>query len=574
MVRKTLPFAGGFADPNIVGIDYSIPINFKYDNYMGFADNFTAMVPTPGIARFTEITIGAGTVVRGMFVMDGKIFAVFGDRLVELLPTIVSNELTGFSESDKGTLLTTTGNVEFAASNNNELAICDGEFLYSYIEAATDPFVNVTSTNFTDANHGTGNGFADINDIDFINNRFIFTRKDTSIFYVSIDVPFDQTTAGAATGAALTRLREGLAGANAKYRQAQLTARADTLKGIIVNNLNFYLFGTRVVETWSPAGVAGIPFRRQNGQVYDVGAASTDSIAQATGPTGYDITVFLATDIRGALDVKVLGLQGAQSITNAAIQGLLANNVREPQNAIGFLFREDNDLYYQLTFPGDDNLTIVYDFERQMWHRLTDQAGNRHRANCFVHFNLDSFKGGYNFIGDHESGFIYRYSADILTEADSDSTTYLAGTVLNGVVLVGPEEDRTFPNEAIATPRTYFTPYLQSPDEKRVRVNRVELNCVQGLGNTDNNVGDNTAPLPSYAADRDPQIFLSASRDKGRTFEDAHADGIGKVGFYKTRTRYHRFGHSHDGWVFKVQTFTKQPIIIISMVADLEVGNE
>lgn len=567
MARKTLPLVGGFRDPDVLGVDYSIPVNMQPSYYEGLGDDFLAMVPSPGTARFYELDAGVITSadnVRGMIVMNGNIYAVFGNKLVELIPTVVGNELTDFTESELGTLGTNSGPVQMAFSNNFELAICDGSNLYSYIAAATVTFVDVTAATFAaDGGNGTGSGFSDINDIDFLDNRFIFTKKDTNTFYVSTDTPFTLTTANnpaTATDAALTRIREGVTSSRA--RVASLTARADTLKGIIVNNLNFYLFGKRVLETWTDAGVAGNPFRRINGQVFDLGCAATHSIAQATGPGGSDITVFLSSDTKGSLDIVLLGQGNAQSIANKSIQGFLADNVRTSQDAIGFMYREENDLYYQITFP-TDNLTLVYDFERGEWHQREDLEGNRHRANCFVHFNEESFRGGYNFVGDYESRYLYQYNSTILTDADSGSTTYPRGTVLNGKRL---DVDTTIQNTAIPIHKTYTAPYIKSPEERRVRISRVELNCVQGTGRTDY--------TNDYTEDKDPLIRLSGSIDKGRTYLNYHPAGVGKSGFYIERTRYDRLGESHDGWVFKLESFSRQPIIIISMVVDFEVGNE
>lgn len=568
MARKTIPFVGGFRDPDILGVEYSIPVNMQPTYYDGLGEDFIAMVPAPGTARFYELGNGITPLannVRGLHVMNGLIYAVFGNKLVELTPIIASNELTGFNAVDLGDLVTSSGQVQMAHSNNNELAIADGFNLYSYIAGATVPFVDISTAVFAaDGSNGTGNGFSDINDIDFLDNRFIFTKRGTNTFYVSPDTPFSVTSGAnpaTATDGLLTRLREGTTAS--RTRVASLTARADTLKGIIVNNLNFYLFGTRVLETWTDAGVAGNPFRRINGQVFDLGCAATHSIAQATGPGGSDITVFLSSDTKGSLDIVLLGQGGAQSIANMSIQGFLADNIRTSQDAFAFMYREENDLYYQITFP-TDNYTLVYDFERKEWHQREDLYGNRHRANCFVHYNLDTFRGGYNFIGDHESLYLYEYSSDYTTDADSSSTTYPAGTKLNGVVL---DIDTTVQNTAIAIHKKYITPYLRSPDEKKVIINRVELNCVQGTGrgNYSNEI---------YTEDEYPQIDFAASRDKGRTYDVIHSASVGKIGFYKHRTRYHRFGHSHDGWIFRLESWSNQPIIVISMIVDYEVGNE
>lgn len=549
MARRKMPLVGGFRDPDIYGVNFSLPINWQPSYYENREDLFLSMVPSPGTQRFYKVPQGiavANNEYRGAIVMNGSIYVVVGDKLLKLSPTISSNELTGFSTAELGTLGTNTGQVQMAYSTDFELGIVDGVHLYSYKASLTTapetPFetVSLTTTQLEKAN-----------DIEFLDQRFIITIKDSQTYYVS----------PASFAANSSRLRTTYTVNDWAF--ANITARADTLKGIKVNNLNFYLFGTRVIETWTDAGVSGNPFRRINSQVYDVGAASTDSIAQATGPNGEDITVFLASDTKGALNVMMLGHGGVQSIANKAIQGFLADNIRSKQDAIGAMFRDKNDLYYQITFP-TDNITLVYDFERQEWHQRKALDGGRHHANIFVHFDEEDFRGGYNFVGDYNSTRMYWFSSDIYTDALDGTTFCPAGTKINGKVL---QTDTNIENTAITIHKSYTAPYISSPEEKKVIINRVELNCVQGTGRND--YDDRT-----YTEDKEPNIRLSASRDKGRTFETMHQGSVGKVGFYKRRTRYHRFGHSHDGWVLKAESYSKQPIIMISMILDYEVGDE
>lgn len=544
MARRKMPFVGGFRDPDVYGINYSIPVNWQATNYENYEDQFLAMVPSPGTQRFYKLPDGievTNNEVRGTIEMDGAIYAVIGEKLFRLTPNIFDSELVGFSTVELGSLGTNSGPVQMASSTDHELGIVDGVHIYSYKATLTPVFttVDLTTTELTNAN-----------DIDFLDGRFIITIKDSQTFYVTPNTP-----------GATSRLRTTYS--INTWAFANITARADTLKGIQVNNLNFYLFGTRVIETWTDAGVAGNPFRRVNGQVYDVGAASTASIAQATGPNGEDITVFLSSDKKGAINVMMLGYGGVKPLGNKAIQGFLADNIRTKQDAIGNMFRDKNDLYYQITFPTDD-ITLVYDFERQEWHKRESLSGGRHIANTFVHYDLETFRGGYNFVGDYNSTRIYWFSSDIYTDATDGATTYPKGTKLNGKVL---QEDTVVENEAITIHKTYTAPYIISPDEKKVIINRIEMNCIQGVGRTDY---DDT----TYTEDEEPNLRLSASTDKGRTFQTMHQGSVGKVGFYKTRTRYHRFGHSHDGWVLRAESYSKQPIIMISMIVDYEVGDE
>jgi hypothetical protein len=319
------------------------------------------------------------------------------------------------------------------------------------------------------------------------------------------------------------------------WRTASLTAREDICAGIMRNNLTFYLFGRRVIETWTNAGVAGNPFRRINGQVYDLGCAATATIQQATTPQGEDVTVFLAQDSYGALSIIKLGMGGAQPISNKEIEAFLGRNVTDASDANAFFYRQNNDLYYQINFTTDD-FTFVYDFERGAWHKRQDLQGSRHKANAALHYNNQTVVGGYD---DRRT---YQLSDQILTDD------------VNGTI------------EPIH--KRYQLGLVSDDNFRRVYIYRVEADFIQGQGK-----GDEDVSIP-YDRDADPIVYLRYSKDRGNTWSNSIPRTIGEAGMLQTVTRWRRLGGSKEGFVFRIESWSDRAIIMLGISIDTSIGRE
>lgn len=571
MARTQVPFVSGWRDPDLDGIFYEFCINMQPTYFEGQSKTF-AMIPSPGNERFYQIQATlADDVIRGMIVMQGHIYCFAGANLIELTPTIVSNQLTTFSEtvysvsSGSGASFANTTPVRMAYSNldasgNPELGIAlqdsTGSWeLLSFSKTATTKLIHLDGTTYDSV---ASRDMVGSTDIAFLDNRFIIPKgnvsaNDQSLFDVSADGPSGGTP----------RLRR----VTADWQFGSI-ARNDKALGVAINNGNFFLFGQHLVQTWTDAGLAGLPFRPIMGQTYNYGTPSQYTVQTAVGDQGDDITVFLSRDSHGALSVIKLGVSGATPISNRQVEGYFADNVTYPFDAIGMMYRQDSDLYYMLTFPTDD-FTFVYDFEHQEWHKREWHDGGRHIANAMVYYDQTgpgqaAMHQKYNFMGDFESKRIYNFSSEIFTYADNGSVTYPAGTILNGAVL---DVATTVQNTARAIPKTVVSPIFEDPNDKLITLDRLEIVSVQGTGRTDW-VDD------IYTEDKDPMLVVRVSTDRGRTYGNANNSGVGEAGFYKTRTRFWGLGSTHDGFVFKVQSWSKQPIIMLRAVLDYQLGEE
>tara|TARA_R110002126_G_scaffold196770_4_gene344699 strand:- start:468 stop:2225 length:1758 start_codon:yes stop_codon:yes gene_type:complete len=585
VARKEIPFVSGWRDPDLTGMLYEFCINMQPTAFDGSTKTY-AMIPSPGNERFYQIQ---GTlnddVIRGMIVMSGHIYCFAGEKLVELTPTISSNLLTTFTEtvysvtSSSGASFAATTPVRMGYSNkdssgNPELCIVlqssTGSWeLLSFTKTATTKLAHIDGGAIDSV---TSRDMVGATDIQFLDNRFIIPKGEKSSVDQSV---FDVTTDSGTP----TRLRNVTAG----WVSGSIE-RNDKAKGLALNNGNFFIFGEHLVQTWTDAGLAGLPFRPIMGQTFDYGTPSQFTIQTSTGPTGDDITIFLSRDKEGSLSVIQLGRGGAIPISTRQIEGYFANNVTNAFNAIGMMYREDSDLFYMITFPTDD-LTFVFDFEHKEWHKREWTDNGRHIANAIV--NYDQTAAGESdlyeqitFIGDFESKRIYKFSSAIYTYADNGTTVYPENSTLDGKVLditetrqntgvTPPASDTAVGDDfkALAIAKTVVSPIFEDPNDKVITISRLELQTVQGTGRLDYNKN-------TYTEDRDPLIKVLVSDDRGRSYGNPSNDGIGEAGYYKTRTRYFGLGSSHDGFVFKVQSWSKQPIIILRTIVDYMLGEE
>lgn len=544
MARLRIPAVGGFSDPDINNFNTDIPINFHPVNYASATGEIVAMVSSPGTETVGDLHLNASSdTVRGQHRMNGRNFVVVGNQLWEV------DDDSNVVGAVIGAIAGTTSSVRMfhkfvsdGTNSNYELGIIAEGNLYSYIDGATTELQNVSATNYNAGTIITNAGPTNIGDGTVLNNRALITKTNSSTFYVGMDVFVNnaESTNSSLGGSLLSALRVGTTTvSNARgtigWRSAALTAREDTCAGIMRNNLTFYLFGRRVIETWTNAGVAGNPFRRINGQVYDLGAAATATIQQATTPQGEDVTVFLAQDSYGALSVIKLGMGGAQPISNKEIEAFLGRNVTDASDANGFFYRQNNDLYYQINFT-TDNFTFVYDFERNAWHKRQDINGNRHKANTALHYNNMTVIGGY------DDKRLYNFSDNILTD-DYNGT-------------IEPIHKR------------YQLGLVQDDNFRKVYVYRVEADFIQGQGK-----GDEDVSIP-YDRDADPIVYLSYSKDRGNTWSNSIPATIGEAGMLRTVTRWRRFGSSKEGYVFRIESWSDRAIIMLGIAIDTSIGTE
>jgi hypothetical protein len=105
-----------------------------------------------------------------------------------------------------------------------------------------------------------------------------------------------------------------------------------------------------------------------------------------------------------------------QRISNDGLDALF-NRLENPQDSVGFLYRIDGHIFYQLTFT-TDNKTFVYDFSTKMFFTLVDKDMNHHIARKVVFFN-----NKYYFIS-FSDGNLYEFDSSIYKSDDHETPRF------------------------------------------------------------------------------------------------------------------------------------------------------
>jgi len=175
-------------------------------------------------------------------------------------------------------------------------------------------------------------------------------------------------------------------------------------------------------------------------------------------------------------------------------------------DAVGFCFQVDDHPYYALVFA-TANKGWLYDLKTEQWNEWnwTDENGNllRPRANCCM------FVYNTNLVGDWENGNLLKLDVNIRTD-------YTPATPQGPIVRI-----RTFPH------------IMENND--KVTYQTFEADMQTG----------------TITDDSDPQISLSWSDDRGKTYGNPIMQSMGKMGQYLTVINWNRLGQARDR-IFKL----------------------
>lgn len=248
------------------------------------------------------------------------------------------------------------------------------------------------------------------------------------------------------------------------------------------------IFGEETTEIWYNTGeTTGLfPYQKTSGgSVIKRGCAAKLSVVQESNNA-----IWLGDDLIFYM------MQGYTPMPISTIA--LAEELRKFQtvaDANAFVYTQAGHKFYVCTFPTQQR-TFVYDLTTKLWHERESYGYTRWRANNFA------FAFGKNLVGDFQTGKIYEIDLDTYTEDGETIRRY-------GV-----------------TPHGF-------DNKKRVIYNYFEMDFESGVG------------LASGQGSN-PSVFISMSKDGGRTFGNQYEKTIGQVGKYNWRTILRRCGQARS----------------------------
>ncbi len=417
----------------------------------------------------------------------------------------------GLTATLVGNLGTSSGDIFISENNNAEIAITDGTANTLYVWNWSTLVFTVVALPAAITHPGY---------LSFQNGQLILVNQGTTNWYLS---GFNNATSWSTAGNSVGTLQ----------------TKPDTVQAAVPvpgGGNNLLLFGKNVAEPWNYTGAALFPYQRYSTNNVDFGCLNASSIAALD-----NYIVWLAANEQSGATVMIYSGNGAKSISTDGIDFKLSN-LTNPQNCLGFLFRQDGHIIYQFTFP-DDNLSYIYDLTTDKFFTVTDENLNYHIARNVVYFNghyyFVSLKGGnlYQFGTQYTDA---EYAVDDIQEIPRIRVLppfripsqrmfiikSLGFTIENGQ----PNTITTFQNvtttgDTIAT-EGLFDIATEGGDLISDEAGTTTIN--------------NTYTIASEAVD------LSLSRDGGESFGSSVRQNMNAVGVRKSRFIFQRLGQCND----------------------------
>lgn len=408
----------------------------------------------------------------------------------------------GMYRTSKGTVYTVVGpTVYLVQSNGNMIAIggiadrasqvsmADNGLAVVLVDGSTTGYAIDIDTN--DFGPIIDPSFYGADQVRFLDTFFVFNRPDTNQFYISLsNVSYALLTAGTSFDPLDIAAKSGF---------------ADPIVGLLVIQKNLWLIGALTTEPWIGTGAADFYFQQVQGTFINHGCIAGFSVA-TTDVVGF----WLMQDQQGKnIIVKTRGYDVEEVSTPYLVSQF--NTYETTDDAIGMIFQIEDHAFYILAFP-TANVTWAMELTTGYWCQLGKWNTNtgtfdRYRANsCCYAF-------GFVLIADYDTGKIYKLNPNIAT--DGGDNMKFVRTFLH---MIGPEFQRVIYKNASAN--------IQP-------------------GTSDKVIGDDNE-------DNEPEIFLSWSDDRGKTFQNPLPQSMGRQSEWLTDPQWNRLGMARDR-IFKLE---------------------
>lgn len=311
---------------------------------------------TPGMKAWAS---GLGSPIRAHRAALGYVYALSATTLYRI-------DSTGTATACSGAVLPASGSAMMSDNGTQLCLLIDG-----------NGFI-VTGISISAISSG---GFNPASSVDYVDGYFIFTRRDSSQFFISA-------------------LRDGTTYDASEFATAESSPA--NLARVLVDHREVWFFkegANPTTEVWTNTGASPFPFERISGAILERGTASGMSPAKA------DNGVFWLGDDR--IVYRAAGYQPARISTHVEEEILRAATVSD---AIGWTYSQGGHTFYVLELPTTGR-TLVYDAATNGWHeRVSGLADAAWRARGAV----SAF--GKVLVGDSTAGNIAELDLDTYTE--------------------------------------------------------------------------------------------------------------------------------------------------------------
>lgn len=494
-MSKNLAFnlAGGYGKTGVTQFNAERTVNMYVVQDPLSESNF-ALYPTDGLQLAHTFTrSGFG---RLLFQFKDYLFAVVGAEIYILNKVITENHILS--------IYTDRGFCQMAASAKKVLLV-DGNAGWLYDED-TGTFTKQIQADFPPLPIS----------VEFFGRRFIIARDESNIIQFSDDV--DYTSWPAANTFVFPANEEVIA--------------------LKVFNGRLYVFGNRLTQIWYDAGAPPPDSFRKEQTDLEFGCAAPGSVAKGQG-----YLMWLSKNEEGVSSVVITTGGRPIAVTSGAIEEEF-QSYSTVEDATAFISKNEyGHIFYQINFP-TANKSWLYRIDGKLtfldkWTELTYKKNNRHLANAHIYYNNK------HYVLDHLQNKMYERSLDF------------------------------FDDDGVAIHRLRDTATLRLPNLDRFCVGKLRLDINVGesadgyklqyafIVTTDDEyfvtTDDEyivTSELDTFNSETDAQIWLTVSRDGGKTFGKTMKLPLGRLGQYKQRVEFWNLGVS-DRFIFRIEQYHK-----------------
>lgn len=418
---------------------------------------------TPGLSALRRSGASDGPaegVFRGLYTASsGVLFGVVGQWLY-----VIDADWRFFAVAELVTVATTPVSM---SDNGDVLELVDGSQTLYVVDLTT----------YAVSTLGNGDNFYGADKVDYIDTFFVYNLPNSQAFYCSLS---NSTTID-------------------PLDIAEKTGLPDRLQTLICIHREIWLLGAQLsTEVWYNSGGSLFPFSIVAGVFLEQACVAKYSVAK------HDLLTFwLGIDKDGLLTVFMGQNYKAVPISTKAIAAAMSAYT-VVSDAIGMVYKQQDHVFYVLTFPTEDK-TWVFDLSEGLWHERTwtdsDGVEHRIRANCMA------LAYGKVVCGDWENGTLYELSL----------TTY---------------EDEVVEGTPSPIVRRRGFPHIINKG-KRITHQFVTL---------DAQCGEATVDL----VDEDVTIYLRYSDDRGKTWGNPVPQSLGLAGEYILMPKWSQLGMARD----------------------------
>lgn len=278
---------------------------------------------------------------------------------------------------------------------------------------------------------------------------------------------------------------------------ATKSSTGDNIVTLIVLSGEVWLIGQITSEVWYNSGAADFTFARLPGASIEHGCAALYSLARHE-----EMVFFVGQDREGSFEIIRGSAYKMEKISTNAIENDMLT-YPTVTDAIGYCYQQEGHTYYVVNFPSA-NKTWVYDLNQELWHQraFTDTNGvlNRHLGLWGV------FVYSTNTVGDYTNGNLYKFNMNTYTDNGNPITRL-----------------RRFPHQMNDMKRVSHTSFV-----------------------ADMEVGTDDGSLDGTSSINPPQVFLSWSNNRGKTFGNPVGVSLGSGGQYAVSPKWNRLGLARD----------------------------